>query len=207
MPRPLNPDGRRPATRWARWTALSVAAIAGFAVAAIAGIAVAKTFTLKIEKNVKVGSKHESVVANSRGVTVYFLGGETTNHLLCTGACLGFWPPATVSSAHAALSMQAGIKGKLTTMKRGNAFQLVLSGHPLYRFKEDNNKPGTANGNGVMFSAKHIWHAIAASGPTGSGGGTTTTGTTTSGTTSTTTSTTTMSSSSSCTPGPPPYCY
>lgn len=186
-----------------------MAAVAGFAVAAIAGIAVAKTFTLTIAKNVKVGSKRESVVANSRGVTLYWLGTETTHHLVCTGACLGFWPPATVSSAKATLTKQAGIKGKLTTIKRGRSFQLVLSGHPLYRFKEDNNKPGVANGNGVRFSATAVWHVTTASATGGTGGHTTTGGGTTTTTTSgtTTTTTTTTSTSSSCVPGPPPYCY
>ncbi len=206
MPRPLNPDGPRPARRWARWTTLAVAAVAGFAVAAIAGVAVAKTFTLTIAKDVKVESKRESIVANSRGVALYWLGTETTHHLLCTGQCLSFWPPATVSSASAKLTKQAGIKGKLTTMKRGRSFQLVLSGHPLYRFQEDNNKRGVANGNGVKFSATAIWHVTTASDPSGGGGGTTTT--TGGGTTTTTTSTTTTSTStsSSCTPYPP-YCY
>jgi predicted lipoprotein with Yx(FWY)xxD motif len=203
MPRPLNPDGRRPASRWARWTALSVAALAGFAVAAVAGIAVAKTFTLTIAKNVKVGSKRESIVANSRGVALYWLGTETTHHLVCTGQCLSFWPPLTLSSAGAKLSKQAGIKGALTTIKRGRSFQVVLAGHPLYRFKEDNDKAGVANGNGIKFSASAIWHVIPTSDPGGSGGRTTTTGTTTSASTSSGSTTTTTSSSSTCTY----YCY
>ena len=177
-----------------RRLAMLVAGVAGLAVAALAGLAVAKSFTVNVTKDVSVNGKTEAVAADSKGRTLYALGGETSRpkRLFCTASfCLSSWPMLTVPSANAKLSKAAGVGGKLGVLKRGSRFQVTLNGHPLYRFSGDSSK-GQANGEGLSIGS-HVWHAVKAS--SSSNGSTTTT----------TTTTTTTSTSTSC--AYPPYCY
>jgi predicted lipoprotein with Yx(FWY)xxD motif len=165
--------------------------LAGFGVAALTGLALAKSFTLTVDKNVKVAGKTENVVANSHGVVVYTLSGETTHHLLCTKAkgCLAFWFPVKATTK---LTAAPGIKGKLGRLHRDGLVQVTLSGHPLYTFKLDGGKKNVATGEGIP-SFGGTWHVIVVK----SSSHTTSTGTTTTSTTMTT----------STTPCPYPPCY
>jgi predicted lipoprotein with Yx(FWY)xxD motif len=79
------------------------------------------------------------ILVNSRGMTVYYLTGETASHLLCTTkACLKFWPPVDLPSGATA---PAAIKGvpmsKLGTIKRDGKLQATYNGWPLYTFAGD----------------------------------------------------------------------
>ena len=54
-------------------------------------------------------SLHHAILVNTKGMTVYYLTGETASHLLCTSkACLKFWPPVDLPSGATA---PAAIKG------------------------------------------------------------------------------------------------
>ena len=142
-----------------RTTVLIVAALAGAALAALAGMALAKTKpTLSTAHNASLG---RTILVDGRGLTVYTLSGETTHHLLCTRAdgCFQFWPPETVKSAKAKLSLPAGVRGKLTLLHRNGFLQLVLSGHPLYRFSPDGAVKGHAFGEGIV-SFGGTWHVV-----------------------------------------------
>jgi predicted lipoprotein with Yx(FWY)xxD motif len=112
---------------------------------------------LHLAKAEHVGTKTEPVAVNQKGKAVYELLPETTTKLLCTKACLTFWPPVTVAKA-TDVSAATGIKGKLGTFKRGSELQVTLNGHPLYTFAEDKKK-GTAKGDGVM-AFGGTWHVF-----------------------------------------------
>jgi predicted lipoprotein with Yx(FWY)xxD motif len=151
MPRSPRIDRRR--TRrgsWPRASVLIVASLSGVALAALAGMALAKTrTTLGSARNAALG---KTILVDGRGLTVYELSPETTHHLLCTKAagCFPFWPPVTVKSSKTKLSLPAGVKGKLTTLHRNGFFQLVLAGHPLYRFAPDGTDKRRAFGDGLQ---------------------------------------------------------
>jgi predicted lipoprotein with Yx(FWY)xxD motif len=150
-----------------RSAAVVIALVAGFAIAALAGLAVAKgTDTLGVAKNVKVGSQHEAIVVNSRGLTVYDLVPESTKHPLCTKAsgCLHFWFPVTVRSKSTKLTAATGVKGKLALWHHNGSFQVMLGGHPLYTFKFDNKTKGMATGDKVA-TFGGVWHVLKASVP------------------------------------------
>jgi predicted lipoprotein with Yx(FWY)xxD motif len=185
--------GRRPR----RAAALVVAALAGLALAALTGLAVAKSFTLGVTKNVRVAGKAKAVVVNAHGLTVYDLIPETKSHPLCTGACLGFWPPVKVASAHAKLTKMSRVKGKLGIWHRAGFFQVTLGGHPLYTFQGDGGKKGVAHGEGVVFAPGDVWHAVLAASSKHAARQTTTT--------TTSSSTTTSTSSTSTNPYPTGY--
>ncbi|MGZ6693061.1 MAG: hypothetical protein ACXVHQ_37370 [Solirubrobacteraceae bacterium] len=137
--------------------------VAVVAVASMAGIAVAASTTVGTGK-VKVKAKSKTVVVNTQGVTLYTLSGERVGNLKCASStCFGFWPPYKVS-ATAKLTKATGVSGALSTLHRikGKFYQVMLNGHPLYRFAPDNNKKGSALGEGKK-SFGGTWHVVAAS--------------------------------------------
>ena len=137
--------------------------LAVVAVALMAGIAVAASTTVGSGK-VKVNGKSKTVVVNTQGVTLYTLSGERVGNLKCeSSTCFGLWPPYKVS-ATARLTKAKGVKGALSKLQRvkGKFFQVMLDGHPLYRFASDNNKKGSALGEGFK-SFGGTWHVVAAS--------------------------------------------
>ena len=89
----------------------------------------------------QIPSLHETVLVNSRGLTLYTLKGESASHILCTGACVTTWPPLLGSSAGGAPSLA------VTSRPEGSQ-QVTYRGMPLYTFAGD-SAPGQANGQGL----------------------------------------------------------
>ncbi|HEX5898362.1 MAG TPA: hypothetical protein VFY32_03100 [Solirubrobacteraceae bacterium] len=88
-------------------------------------------------------AKVGSVVVDAEGRTLYRFTAEAQGVPVCTGACVGTWPPATVSAA-------TGLPKHVATVKRpdNGKLQLTYDGHPLYRYVGDQSK-ADANGEGV----------------------------------------------------------
>jgi predicted lipoprotein with Yx(FWY)xxD motif len=149
--------GRRSGARLISSKAFACCA-AVVAVLSFAGLAVAASSTLATGK-ATVKGKSETVVVDSRGATLYTLSGETAHHLECTSTmCLKFWPPYKVS-ANTKLSKAKGVKGTVSKLRRGSFYQVMLNGHPLYRFLSDGGKNGSALGEGVT-AFGGTWHVI-----------------------------------------------
>jgi predicted lipoprotein with Yx(FWY)xxD motif len=176
-----------------RRAGLSLAiAITGFATAMLVGIAIAKSFTLKVEKNAKVtntsGVMKRETIVTYHGFAVYTLTGDSKRTPECKSSnmCLQTWPPVKVSSAKK-LSKAPGIKGKLGVWHRNGFNQVMLNGHPLYKYIGDQGN-GAATGEGIA-SFGGTWHVVKAAAPKTSGhGGSSGTGTGSSSSSSTTSS-------------------
>ena len=187
----MTPFAHRPHLCRRRCVVMLVAAVMGFATAVLVGVAVAKTFTLQVAKNAQVtnqsgSTKRENIAVTSRGFAVYDLTGDSKHHPKCTknGGCFKFWPPVTVSSPKL-LSKAAGVTGRLGVWHRNGFFQVMLAGHPIYRFAPDSQKR-VATGEGIR-SFGGTWHVVrAASQPSGTTTMTTSTPSTTTMTTPTT---------------------
>jgi len=114
---------------------------------------------------VKIGGA--TVLADSKGFTLYSFGPDTPTTSNCNGTCAQNWPPEKGPVT------AAGIKGTFGTIKRSDgSTQATFDGHPLYTFAGD-NAPGQANGNGLN-AAGGVWHEITLSGaaaPASGGGG------------------------------------
>jgi predicted lipoprotein with Yx(FWY)xxD motif len=97
-------------------------------------------------KKAKVGS----VIVDARGRTLYRFTAEAEGLPVCTGACVGTWPPALASTA-------AGLPEHVATVRRpdGDKLQLTYDGHPLYRYAGDRSK-ADAKGEGVGGQ----WYAV-----------------------------------------------
>jgi len=99
----------------------------------------AKSAVVSSADKAKVGS----VIVDAQGRTLYRFTAEAQGVPVCTGDCIGTWPPALASSA-------AGLPKHVATVKRpdGGQLQLTYDGHPLYRYAGDQSK-SDANGEGV----------------------------------------------------------
>ncbi len=87
-------------------------------------------------------AKVGDVIVDAQGRTLYRFTAEAQGRPVCTGACAGTWPPATVASATA-------LPADVATVRRDDgALQLTYEGHPLYRYAGDSS-PADANGEGV----------------------------------------------------------
>ncbi len=93
-------------------------------------------------------------------MTLYHLTAEKGKKVVCTGACVQFWPPLVVKKG-AKLTTGTGLNPKmLGTIRRPDGrYQVTYAGFALYLFATD-KKPGQVNGEGVEKS----WFAIS---PTG----------------------------------------
>jgi predicted lipoprotein with Yx(FWY)xxD motif len=98
-----------------------------------------KSTVLTSADKAKVGS----VIVDARGRTLYRFTAEAQGVPVCTGDCVGTWPPAVVTAA-------SGLPKHVATVKRPDdgKLQLTYDGHPLYRYAGDRSN-ADANGEGV----------------------------------------------------------
>jgi predicted lipoprotein with Yx(FWY)xxD motif len=110
----------------------------------------AKSAVVSSADKAKVGS----VIVDAQGRTLYRFTAEAQGVPVCTGDCVGTWPPALASSA-------TGLPKHVATVKRpdGGQLQLTYDGHPLYRYAGDQSK-ADAKGEGVGGQ----WYVIKAGG-------------------------------------------
>jgi predicted lipoprotein with Yx(FWY)xxD motif len=137
------------------------------AVAAVVGVAIAIAATggggndstpggatVSVEKIGGAGS----VLVDSKGRPLYRSEQERNGMVLCTGACLSFWQPLTVSGTPKGHSLS----GKLAAVKRPDGGrQVTYNGRLLYSFKLD--KPGKVAGDGfkdAFGGQKFRWHVV-----------------------------------------------
>jgi predicted lipoprotein with Yx(FWY)xxD motif len=102
-----------------------------------------------------------TILADSRGHTLYLFMKDKHGMSACDGACTSIWPPLTThAKAHAAGGAQAA---KLGTLERADGTtQVTYAGHPLYTYVGD-TKAGTTSGQALdQFGAE--WYVLAPSG-------------------------------------------
>jgi predicted lipoprotein with Yx(FWY)xxD motif len=118
----------------------------------------AKAGSVSLRKVPKLGR----IVVDSNGRTLYLFEKDKTTKSRCYGQCATAWPPALVKGRPTAGSGVAAAKLG-TTKRRNGSRQLTYGGHPLYRFIQDNNKPGSTKGQKVdAFGAE--WYVVGRNG-------------------------------------------
>ena len=107
----------------------------------------------------KVKTAIGPVLADSKGLTLYWFSKDTRMTSACTGGCATAWPPL-VGKPMAAMGVR--LTGKLGTITRaGGILQASYKGHPLYTYAGD-MAPGQTKGNGVG----GVWHVLRVNGIT-----------------------------------------
>lgn len=114
-----------------------------------------------------------TVLVDRSGRTIYSPEQEASGTIRCTGGCLSFWFPVTVSSAPVP-SHASGLAGVLGTVHRPDdgKTQLTYNGKPLYTFRLDQS-PGQVHGNDFtdhFGGTSFTWQAVTASGTPGGSG-------------------------------------
>jgi predicted lipoprotein with Yx(FWY)xxD motif len=117
------------------------------------------------------------VLVDAKGRALYRSDQERRGMVLCTGACLSFWRPLTVSGTPNGSSLP----GKLAVVRRPDGGrQVTYNGRLLYSFKLD--KPAKVTGDGfkdAFGGQKFTWHVVHPTAAKSSSATTTTTLTTT----------------------------
>ena len=102
------------------------------------------------------------ILVDAKGRALYSNDQERRGMVLCTGACLSFWKPLTVSGT----PKGASLPGKLAVVKRPDGGrQVAYNGKLLYSFTLD--KPGKVSGDGfkdAFGGQKFTWHVAHANG-------------------------------------------
>ncbi len=94
------------------------------------------------------------VLANAKGLTLYWFAPDTSTTSACYGACAQYWPPVPGPDRAG-----NGVTGTLGTIRRtGGALQETYDGHPLYTYVGDSG-PGQAHGNNLDLNGGY-WHEV-----------------------------------------------
>lgn len=142
----------RTTTRRAR----NLAALALAAILAVSAVAVPTALAhggKTVVGEARAPSLHETVLTNTRGLTLYSLSVEKNGKFICTGSCTATWFPLIVARGTTP-------KGpvKLGTVRRPEGkIQVTFKGRPLYTFDGDHAK-GQTKGEG--FKDVGTWHAV-----------------------------------------------
>ena len=99
-----------------------------------------------------------SIVADSKGMTLYLFKKDNGSTSVCYGQCAAAWTPLLLNGK---LRAGAGLKTSLlgTTQRTDGSTQVTYAGHPLYYFAKD-TKAGDTNGQGFL----GIWYVVSADG-------------------------------------------
>ena len=99
-----------------------------------------------------------TVLTNSKGLTLYSFGPDTSTTSNCNGSCATYWPPVK-----GPVTAGPGVTGTLSTITRADGtIQATYDGHPLYTYVAD-TAPGQDKGNGLNLSGG-VWHDVTVSG-------------------------------------------
>jgi predicted lipoprotein with Yx(FWY)xxD motif len=100
------------------------------------------------------------VLTGPSGNTLYTLSSDPNNGSVCTGGCLGFWPPLLVPSG-GTVSGPAGTSLTFGMFTRTDdmTIQATANSRPLYAFAKD-TAPGQTNGEGIK-AFGGVWHVAA----------------------------------------------
>jgi predicted lipoprotein with Yx(FWY)xxD motif len=99
-----------------------------------------------------------TVVANSKGFTLYWFAPDTPTKSNCNGSCAAYWPPVK-----GPVTAGPGVTGRLGTIKRADgSTQATYNRRPLYTYVGD-TAPGQAHGNSLNLNGG-LWHEVTPSG-------------------------------------------
>jgi predicted lipoprotein with Yx(FWY)xxD motif len=104
-------------------------------------------------------TKYGPILADAKGLALYWATGDTTSHTGCTGACLKYWPPLLLPAGQTQPVAGAGVTG-LGTFARAEGTQVAYQGKQLYTWIGD-SRPGQVTGQGVVDSGG-TWYVATA---------------------------------------------
>jgi predicted lipoprotein with Yx(FWY)xxD motif len=95
-----------------------------------------------------VKGQSETVLADTRGMTLYYFAADSATKSACSSSCAQMWPPQLFTGSGGPTSSTT-LAGKLSVQTDANGNQVEYNGHPLYTFSGD-TAPGQTNGEGLF---------------------------------------------------------
>ena len=97
---------------------------------------------------VTVAGKQQTVLTDSRGMTLYYFTPDRGGKVTCAGGCAQAWPPLKVAGGTPAPGAPDGLSGSVGTVQNPEGgTQLTFNRWPLYTYAGDTG-PGQATGQG-----------------------------------------------------------
>lgn len=140
------------------WKTRSLVLVAGLLLAACAGSGgtgatgspsatptVAGTVVVK-SASATVAGKTETILTDTKGMTLYYFTPDTGGKVTCTGQCALLWPPLLLASGTPAAD--GSLSGQLATVDGALGRQVTYQSWPLYTWAKD-KQPGDTTGQGV----------------------------------------------------------
>jgi len=149
----------RPSRRLALGVVGTCSAVLSAAAPAVAGLPNETIGTARIGQ-----AQPTTVLANSRGRTLYVYTGDRKGRVSCYGGCLAPYYKPLLTGRKALARSGSGVRQKLLgTVRRSNGqLQVAYDGHPLYTDTQD-TRPGLYYGQACQGTAGD-WFVVATSG-------------------------------------------
>ena len=103
---------------------------------------------------VTVKGQSGTVLANAKGLTLYYFTADSATRSALSRNCLQVWPPLLFTGSGGPIS-STSLSGKLSVQMDINGNQIEYNGHPLYTFSGD-SAPGQTNGEGLY----GVWFVV-----------------------------------------------
>jgi predicted lipoprotein with Yx(FWY)xxD motif len=103
---------------------------------------------------VALNGKAVMVLANAKGMILYYKLNDPRPASACTGACAQSWPPVLANGMTMITSSMA-LPHKLAVYMTANGNQVEYDGHPLYTYTGDMT-PGQFSGRGMG----NVWYLV-----------------------------------------------
>lgn len=88
-------------------------------------------------KTATVSGKSETVLADAKGLTLYYYTPDKGGTVTCTGKCATAWPPLILPSGVSKPNSPSGVTGTLGTVSGPTGTQVTYNGWPLYTYVQD----------------------------------------------------------------------
>ncbi len=90
-----------------------------------------------------------AVLVDSHGLSLYTLA-DSAGKMVCTGKCLGFWPPLIVGKSTTHVTLGPGVTGEVGFLPFSKTSkEVTFDGYPVYTFVKDTG-PGQSHGEGIV---------------------------------------------------------
>lgn len=110
---------------------------------------------------VSISGAQQTVLADSRGLTLYFFMPEKESQIACTGDCSNTWRPLLLPNGTPQPTAEGSLPGQLSVVNRPDgSVQATYDEWPLYTFVGD-KRPGDVGGQGIAGQ----WFAVASDAP------------------------------------------
>lgn len=88
-------------------------------------------------KTATVDGKSETILADAKGLTLYYYTPDKGGTVTCTDKCLAAWPALTLPSGASKPTGPSAAQAKLGTVSGPAGTQVTYNGWPLYTYVQD----------------------------------------------------------------------